>query len=120
MSLMGEDRRAPETSGVMRGQAASQGTYTGTARIVLTPEDFSSVQRGDVLVTITTSPPYNVLFPLLGAVVTDMGGLLSHPAIVSREYGIPAVIGARSATLQIKTGMRVEVNGNDGTVRVVQ
>jgi rifampicin phosphotransferase len=101
------------------GTAASGGRHTGTARLVLTPAEFSKVQRGDVLVARITTPAYNVLLPLLGAVVTDRGGLLSHPAIVSREYGIPGVVGARDATTRIPDGARVEVDGDAGTVRVL-
>ena len=104
---------------VISGTPASGGKRTGTARLVLTPEDFSKVAPGDVLVARTTTPAYNVLLPLLGAVVTDRGGLLSHPAIVSREYGIPGVVGARDATTRIPDGARVEVDGDAGTVKVL-
>jgi pyruvate,water dikinase len=98
---------------------ASGGKCVGTARVVLTPTDFSKVSAGDVLVARITTPAYNVLLPLLGAVVTDRGGVLSHAAIVSREYGIPGVVGARDATTRIPDGARVEVDGDAGTVRVL-
>jgi pyruvate,water dikinase len=86
---------------------------------VLTPSDFSKVAQGDVLVARITTPAYNVLLPLLGAVVTDRGGLLSHPAIVSREYGIPGVVGTREATGRIADGVRVRVDGDAGEVTVL-
>lgn len=111
---------APQTDArSLKGLAASPGKYTGTARIVRTAVDFDRVRPGDVLIAPITSPTYNVVLPLLGAIVTDRGGLLSHPAIISREFGIPAVVGARGATLEIRDGARVEVDGGAGTVRVV-
>ncbi len=113
MNETGTDARS------LRGLGASPGKYTGTARIVRTATDFDRVRPGDVLVAPITSPTYNVVLPLLGAIVTDRGGLLSHPAIISREYGIPAVVGARGATSEIREGARVEVDGESGVVRVV-
>ena len=101
------------------GLGAAPGTHVGTARLIDSPGDFERIQQGDVLVTTITTPSYNVLLPLLGAVVTDRGGLLSHPAIVAREYGIPAVVGTQCATRRISDGARVEVDGDAGTVRVV-
>lgn len=86
---------------------------------MLEPCDFEKVRAGDVLVAWITTPTYNVLLPLLGALVTNRGGLLSHPAIVSREFGIPAVVGCRSATRRIPDGARVEVDGERGTVTVL-
>lgn len=111
--------RTAAVAPVVRGTPASSGRHIGTARLVLTPADFSKVQKGDVLIARITTPAYNVLLPLLGAVVTDRGGLLSHPAIVSREYRIPGVVGARDATARIPDGARVEVDGDAGTVRVL-
>jgi pyruvate,water dikinase len=104
---------------VVTGTAASAGRYVGTARLVLEPQDFAKVRQGDVLIARITTPAYNVLLPLLGAVVTDRGGLLSHPAIVSREYGIPGVVGTRDASTRIPDGATVEVDGGTGTVRVL-
>ena len=67
----------------------------------------------------TTCPSYNVLLPILGAIVTDRGGLLSHAAIVAREYGLPAVVGSRDATRKIPDGARVRVDGRAGTVELL-
>jgi pyruvate,water dikinase len=117
LGLLNARDRAQTT--VVTGTPASGGKRSGIARVVLTSEDFSKVSEGDVLVARITTPAYNVLLPLLGAVVTDRGGLLSHPAIVSREYGIPGVVGARDATTRIPDGARVEVDGDAGTVRVL-
>jgi pyruvate,water dikinase len=77
------------------------------------------LRPGDVLVTRSTSPTYNVVLPLLGALVTDRGGALSHAAIVSREFGIPGVVGCVNATRQLIEGMRVRVDGRSGECRVV-
>ena len=74
-------------------------------------------RRGDVLVTATTTESFNIVLPLLGAIVTDSGGLLSHAAIVSREYGIPGVVGCRDATALIADGARVRVDGDRGRGR---
>ena len=77
------------------------------------------VAKGDVLVTVCTSPAFNVVLPLLGAIVTDRGGQLSHAAIVAREYGIPAVVGTLRSTSTIPDGARVEVDGTQGRVRLL-
>jgi pyruvate,water dikinase len=108
----------PEAKTV-RGLAASPGTYEGRARVIDGPEQFCRIEKGDVLVTRMTSPSYNVLLPLLGGVVTDRGGLLSHAAIVAREYGLPAVVGTTDATRVIPDNARVRVDGATGEVRVL-
>ncbi|MHB2168005.1 PEP-utilizing enzyme [Alsobacter sp. R-9] len=102
----------------VRGTPASPGRYTGTARLVGGPDDFGRLQRGDVLVTGTTTEAFNLVLPLLGAIVTDNGGLLSHAAIVSREYGIPGVVGCLDATARIQDGATVTVDGTTGEVRL--
>lgn len=100
----------------VRGTGSSPGSYTGTARVVSGPADFGRIQRGDVLVTSTTTEAFNIVLPLLGALVTDTGGLLSHAAIVSREYGIPGVVGCKVATARIRDGATVTVNGSTGEI----
>ena len=75
--------------------------------------------QGDVLVTPATTEAFNILLPLLGAIVTDAGGLLSHAAIVSREYGIPGVVGTREGTGLIPDGAQVRVDGDKGEVTVL-
>src|SRR4029079_3841699 len=89
------------------------------ARRVSGPSEFSRIAKGDVLVTESTSEAFNVLLPLLGGIVTDNGGLLSHAAIVSREYGIPGVVGTREATERIANGVLVRVDGDAGEVTVL-
>ena len=103
----------------MRGISASPGRYEGTARIVTGPAQFDKLRAGDVLVARSTSPTYNVVLPMLGALVTDRGGALSHAAIVSREFGIPGVVGCRDATQRIPDGARVRVDGSAGECMVL-
>jgi len=103
---------------LLRGLAASRGVYEGPARLIAGPAEFDRIMKGDVLVTESTSEAFNILLPLLGAIVTDSGGLLSHSAIVAREYGIPGVVGTREATDRIADGMRVRVDGESGEVTV--
>ena len=105
---------------VLRGLAASPGIYEGPARLIAGPSEFDRIVTGDVLVTQSTTEAFNILLPLLGAIVTDSGGLLSHSAIVAREYGIPGVVGTREATGRIADGVRVRVDGDAGEVTVVE
>jgi pyruvate,water dikinase len=103
---------------LLRGLAASGGVYEGPARRVSGPAEFDRISEGDVLVTESTTEAFNILLPLLGAIVTDSGGLLSHSAIVAREYGIPGVVGTREATDRIADGTQVRVDGDAGEVTV--
>ena len=108
---------APKT---VAGLPVHPGIYEGPARIINGPQDFNRLQQGDVLITRNTGPAFNVVLPLLGAIVTDRGGQLSHAAIVAREYGIPAVVGTREATTMFADGARVRVNGDTGVVELVR
>ena len=109
---------APHEEHLLRGLAASGGVYEGPARRVTGPEEFDRIVEGDVLVTESTTEAFNILLPLLGAIVTDSGGLLSHSAIVAREYGIPGVVGTRDGTQRIADGTTVRVDGDAGEVTV--
>ena len=109
---------APEGKGIT-GLPVSPGTHEGVARIVVGPDDFNRVREGDVLVTRNTSAAFNVVIPLLGALVTDRGGQLSHAAIVAREFGIPGVVSTRTATRDIPDGSRVRVDGDHGTIEIL-
>jgi pyruvate,water dikinase len=104
----------------LRGLGASPGIIEGTARVVDSPDEFDQVRKGDLLVCKMTSPSWVVLFTKIGGLVTDSGGALSHPAVVSREFGIPAVVGTRVATQKIKTGQRLRVNGAAGLVEILK
>lgn len=110
---------AEHSENVLRGLGASSGIYEGVARRVAGPTEFDRIVQGDVLVTESTSEAFNILLPLLGGIVTDAGGLLSHAAIVAREYGIPGVVGTREATDLIPDGARVRVDGDAGEVTVL-
>jgi phosphohistidine swiveling domain-containing protein len=104
---------------VLYGLAASKGVYEGPARRVSGASEFGRIAKGDVLVTESTTEAFNILLPLLGGIVTDNGGLLSHAAIVSREYGIPGVVGTREATERIADGVLIRVDGDAGEVTVL-
>jgi phosphohistidine swiveling domain-containing protein len=110
---------AKNEEAILFGLAASKGVYEGPARRVSGPNEFGRITKGDVLITESTTEAFNILLPLLGGIVTDNGGLLSHAAIVSREYGIPGVVGTREATEKITDGMRVRVDGDAGEVTVL-
>jgi pyruvate,water dikinase len=109
----------PNSSSVLTGLAVNSGVYEGTARLVEDSADFGRIRQGDVLVTRMTSPYFNVVLPMLGAIVTDRGGQLCHAAIVAREYGIPGIVGTRDATSTIADGARVRVDGTTGEVTVL-
>ena len=100
----------------IRGNAGSRGKVTGPARVALTLEEAGALQPGEILVCPTTAPAWTPLFATAAAVVTDTGGILSHCAVVAREYGIPAVVGTQVGTATIRTGQRITVDGSTGTV----
>ncbi|MEE8191697.1 MAG: PEP/pyruvate-binding domain-containing protein [Gemmatimonadales bacterium] len=102
----------------VRGISASPGQYTGPVRVIMSEAEFYKLQAGDVLVCPITSPVWSVLFPSIGALVTDTGGILSHPAIIAREYQVPAVVAAGNATHLLRDGQIVTVDGSAGWVEV--
>ncbi len=101
---------------LLKGLGTSSGQVTAPACVLYGPEDFPRMKPGDVLVATTTTPAWTPLFAMASAVVTDIGGPLSHSSIVAREYGIPAVMAARNATRHIRSGQMVTVDGKEGTV----
>jgi pyruvate,water dikinase len=111
-----EDRDA---GAVLSGFAGSAGTAEGTARVVLDIERLADLEQGEILVAPITSPSWTPVFGKIAAAVSDIGGIMSHAAIVSREYGLPAVVGTGDATSRIKTGDRVRVDGDAGTVTII-
>jgi pyruvate,water dikinase len=112
-------KEPPQKTGDVRGLAASPGVVEGKARNVASLEQFDQVHEGEILVCRMTNPAWVVLFTKIVGLVTDAGGVTSHPAVVSREFGIPAVVGTSNATERIKTGDRVRVNGSTGVVEVL-
>ena len=105
--------------GDVSGYGASPGVVEGVARVVRTIDEIGDVQVGEVLVCSVTAPSWGPVFPKIAAAVSDIGGMMSHAAIVAREYGLPAVVGTGNATSTIKTGDRVRVDGNTGIVTVI-
>jgi pyruvate,water dikinase len=103
----------------LSGAAASPGVVEGVARVVRTVAELADVRDGEILVCSITSPAWAPIFTKVNAVVTDIGGVMSHAAIVCREYGLPAVVGTGRATSQIRTGQRVSVDGSAGTVTIL-
>ena len=106
----------------LQGDIAFRGTYRGRVVIVTTPEEINKVQKGDILVSPMTDPYYVAAMVRAGAIVTDEGGILSHAAIVSRELGVPCIVGTGNATSVLKDGVIVEVDasGERGKVRIVE
>ncbi len=108
-----------EATEKIRGLAVSPGVFEGTAKVILSTRDFDRLEKGDILVTKNTSAGFNVVLPIIAALVTDRGGILSHAAIVSREFGIPGVVGTKNASQLIKDGDRIRVNGDTGEVEIL-
>jgi phosphohistidine swiveling domain-containing protein len=109
----------PHEANRVQGLAGSAGVARGTARVIHSLAEAGKLQPGDVLIAEATVPPWTPLFAIACAVVTDAGGVLSHSAVVAREYRIPAVVGTGSATTTFHDGQLLEVDGDAGTVRVV-
>lgn len=105
--------------GMLRGTAGSAGHVRGIARVVRSLADAQRLEPGEILVTETTAPAWTPLFASAAAVVTDAGGVLSHCAVVAREYMIPAVVGTGLATAVIPDGATIEVDGSEGIVRII-
>jgi pyruvate,water dikinase len=98
----------------------SVGKVTGKVKILFTPKDVNLMNKGDVLVAPMTSPDYILAMRKAIAIVTDVGGLMSHAAIVSRELKIPCIVGTKIATKVLKDGDLVEVDANNGVVRIIK
>jgi phosphohistidine swiveling domain-containing protein len=103
----------------VRGCAASPGIAEGVARVLMDVNQIGEIREGEILVCPVTAPSWAPVFGKIKAAVSDIGGSMSHAAIVAREYGMPAVVGTGEATRRIRTGQRVLVDGDRGTVRVV-
>ncbi len=104
----------------LKGFAASSGVVEGTARVVKSVEEIGRLQKGDILVCQVTNPTWAPIFQKIGAAVSDIGGSMSHMAIVAREYGLPAVVGTGTATQKIRDGQRVRVDGGRGVVTLLE
>jgi phosphohistidine swiveling domain-containing protein len=116
--VVGPDRTGHAgADAAVTGIAASAGSYTGPVRVIRNEAEFDRLRPGDVLVCPITSPVWSVLFPSVGALVTDTGGILSHAAIIAREYGVPAVVATGNGTSAWRDGQVVTVDGAAGTAR---
>ena len=119
MKFLGGPPQPPGEPGVLRGNPGSPGVVRGRARVIRSLPEAAELRQGEVLVAETTAPPWTPLFATAAAVVTDTGGILSHSAVVAREYRIPAVVGTGAASATIKNGQELEVDGDRGIVSVL-
>lgn len=113
------EQKGQSIKGEVQGLGAAPGIVEGVARIVKSPKEFSSVKQGDILVCIMTNPAWVVVFSKIKGIVTDSGGVLSHSAVVAREFMIPGVVGTGNATKMIKEGDRIRVDGDNGIVTIL-
>jgi len=118
-SRFDQARETADDVGQLKGIGASAGIVRGPARIVLREDDFATVTPGDIVVSPSASPSWVSIFPVAGGLVTNTGGALSHAAVVAREFGLPAVVGAAGATTLIPAGSELEIDGTAGTVRLI-
>jgi len=114
-----EHTRTAKLDETITGFPGAAGVVDGIARVLRTPEDAAQLGDGEILVTTVTNIGWTPVFPRAAAVVTDVGAPLSHAAIVARELGIPAVVGCGTATMLLRSGDRVRVDGGRGTVEVL-
>jgi phosphoenolpyruvate synthase/pyruvate phosphate dikinase len=116
--IAGEYKRENLPAEATVGLAVSSGVIEGRARVILNMED-ADLEDGDILVTSFTDPSWTPLFLSIKGLVTEVGGLMTHGAVIAREYGLPAVVGVENATKRIKDGQRIRVNGTDGYVEIL-
>ncbi len=105
-----------ELGDTVKGTPVCRGKYQGTVKVITKLSDAKLIERGDILVTTSTDIGWSPYFPLLGGVVTELGGLISHGAVVAREYGLPCVVGAVGATQAFQTGDQVLIDGSKGII----
>jgi rifampicin phosphotransferase len=117
--LSGEYDTSNIPKGAMAGIPVSSGTIAGRARVILSMED-ANIQEGDILVTTYTDPSWTPVFTSIKGLVTEVGGMMTHGAVVAREYGLPVVAGVENATRLIKDGQKIRVNGTEGYVEILQ
>ncbi|HET6980194.1 MAG TPA: phosphoenolpyruvate synthase [Pyrinomonadaceae bacterium] len=116
--IAGAYKREDLPAGAIVGLAVSSGVVEGRARVILNMED-AALEDGDILVTRFTDPSWTPLFVSIKGLVTEVGGLMTHGAVIAREYGLPAVVGVENATTLIKDGQRIRVNGTDGYIEII-
>jgi rifampicin phosphotransferase len=116
--IAGAYRRDPLPAGALAGLPVCAGTVEGRARVILDMAQ-AELEAGDILVTAYTDPGWSPLFLAIKGLVTEVGGLMTHGAVIAREYGLPAVVGVERATQLIRDGQRIRVHGGDGYVEVL-
>jgi phosphoenolpyruvate synthase/pyruvate phosphate dikinase len=116
--ITGEYRRDDLPAGALAGLPVSAGTVEGRARVILDMAE-ADLEAGDILVTVYTDPSWTPLFVSIKGLVTEVGGLMTHGAVIAREYGLPAVVGVEHATGLIRDGQRIRVHGTDGYVEIL-
>ena len=116
--IAGAYKRENLPANAIAGLAVSFGIIEGRARVILNMEDVD-IEDGDILVTSFTDPSWTPLFVSIKGLVTEVGGLMTHGAVIAREYGVPAVVGVENATRLIKDGQRIRLNGTDGYVQIL-
>jgi pyruvate,water dikinase len=112
-------RKSNEPGDSLKGTGASAGVVRGPAKVTLSQEDFARIQPGDIIVCPSSNPSWVPIFTIAGGLVTNTGGVLSHAAVVAREFGLPAVVGTGDATTRIADGRLVEIDGTAGTVKLL-
>ena len=117
-AIAGAYRRDDFPAGALVGLPVSAGTVEGRARVILDMAE-ADLEAGDILVTAYTDPSWTPLFVAIKGLVTEVGGLMTHGAVIAREYGLPAVVGVEHATRLIRDGQRIRVNGTDGHVEIL-
>jgi phosphoenolpyruvate synthase/pyruvate phosphate dikinase len=116
--VTGKYNRENLPTDAIAGLGVSSGVIEGRARVIVNMED-AVLEDGDILVTVFTDPSWTPLFVSIKGLVTEVGGLMTHGAVIAREYGLPAVVGVENATRLIKDGQRIRVNGTDGYVEIL-
>jgi len=117
-AIAGSYRRDDLPAGALSGLAVSAGTIEGRARVILDIAE-ADLEAGDILVTAYTDPSWTPLFVAITGLVTEVGGLMTHGAVIAREYGLPAVVGVVNATRLIRDGRRIRVHGTEGYIEVL-
>jgi pyruvate,water dikinase len=117
-AIAGAYRRDDAPPGALVGLPISAGVVEGRARIIVDMTE-ANLEPGDVLVTACTDPSWTPLFVAIGGLVTEVGGVMTHGAVIAREYGLPGVVGVEDATRLIRDGQRIRVNGTDGYVEIL-
>jgi len=118
-AVAGTYRRGDVPAGALTGLPVSAGTGEGRARVILDMAE-ADLETGDILVTAYTDPSWTPAFVAIKGLVTEVGGLMTHGAVIAREYGLPAVVGVEQATRLIRNGQRIRVDGTDGYVEILQ